>query len=67
MNSIRKVVLGILAGGTLLGSSCLGNVPWRAPFRDAALYTDYEYLSNNDTSILNIDFFDDGNLVGGAG
>ena len=59
MKKIKKLVLGTVAGGILFASGCLGNVPWRAIIWDAALYTGYEYLLDNDASPINFDFFED--------
>ena len=67
MKNIKKLVWGTLAGGMLLGTSCLSDIPWRALLWDAALYTGYEYLFDNDTSILNVDLFADDGVMGKAG
>ena len=55
----KKLVLGTVAGGILFASGCLGNIPWRAIIWDAALYTGYEYLLDNDASPINFDLFED--------
>ena len=56
----KKLVLGTVAGGMLFASGCLGNIPWRAIIWDAALYTSYEYLLDNEDSPLHFDLFQDG-------
>ena len=62
---VKGVVLGILTGTLVFGWGCLANIPWKYILWDAALYTGYEYLSDNDTSFLNLDLFEDGNASGG--
>ncbi len=61
-SKVKEVVLGVLTGGLVFGWGCLGNIPWKDILWDAALYTGYEYLSDNDTSLLNLDLFEDGDV-----
>ncbi len=60
-SQIKKIVLGAMAGGVLLGSSCLGWFPWKQSLWNAALYTGMEWAIDNDSGLT--DLFEDGNVV----
>ncbi len=60
-STVRKVALGLLAGGTLLGTSCLwgGDSWWSRLMWTGAVYTGLEYVTDNDAVF---DLFEDGNV-----
>ena len=60
ISKTKSIALAVLTGGTVLGGSCLGGLPWQQILWYSAIDQALEFTLDNDAVF---DLFEDGNVT----